>query len=138
LNTCYTNWLLFVMRELRQGSNMPKLITTYLTSSIKSEKFLKQQNERFIMFLQFISYISSVRTLKSPIKDTVYYKITLSPKDFLLFIGIHYSQYQLEKVLNFFKSLQTLEPLLKNFVDSSFISWVILPYLKIEKKVDLG
>lgn len=59
LDTCYTDWLLICMRKLREKQDSPKLLTTYLKSS-NSDKLLEQ--EQFLIFIQFISFISQTRT----------------------------------------------------------------------------
>lgn len=43
-------------------------------------------------------------------------------------------QYERKKVLDILQNLQTLQPILENFNDSSFRSSVIFPYFKLTKK----
>jgi hypothetical protein len=128
-NTCYTDWLSIVSRELRREYDTPKLMTTYLT------KFDGQEEEHnIIMFLQFMSYISWIRELENTKRDKMFYLLTFRVKDFLDFIGMDYSQYRLEKVLKFFKSFQMLKPFLKNFPNGSFRSSSVMPYLAAKKE----
>jgi hypothetical protein len=44
------------------------------------------------------------------------------------------NHYQVKKLVEFLKSLQTIEPILENFSDGGFRRYVAFPYLKVEQK----
>lgn len=57
---------------------------------------------------------------------------------FLEFIGKpKNNHYQIKKLVEFLKSLQRIKPILENFSDGGFRSYVVFPYLKVERKKKL-
>jgi len=102
-------------------------VTSYLADSLVDGEF-------FLRLLQFLSFLRNLKGSKHFLKDQVYYVITFPVRDFLRFKGVQKrNQYQLTKAVNFLRSLQDLKPL-QNFSDTSFRSWVIFPYLKLDHK----
>jgi hypothetical protein len=63
--------------------------------------------------------------------------MTFHVQEFLKFIYCDtkiYNRYQLTKIVQFLKGLQTIEPLVTYFSDTSFRSVVAFPYLVVEKQ----
>jgi len=54
---------------------------------------------------------------------------------FLKFIGKSKNNYyQVKKLVEFLKSLQTIESVLDNFSDGGFRRYIAFPYMKVERK----
>ena len=67
--------------------------------------------------------------------DTTYRIVEFSVNDFLEFTGKpRNNYYQIKKLVQFLRSLQSIEPILENFSDGSFQSYVAFLYLKVERK----
>ena len=67
--------------------------------------------------------------------DNTYQIIKFPVNDFLEFTGQpRNNYYQIKKLVKFLKSLQKIEPILENFSDGGFQSYVAFPYLKVERK----
>ena len=64
------------------------------------------------------------------------YRIFQFPvNNFLEFIGKpKNNHYQIKKLVKFLKSLQRIEPIVENFSDGGFRSYINFPYLKVERK----
>ena len=64
------------------------------------------------------------------------YKIFKFPVNhFLEFTGQPKNNYyQIKKLVEFLKSLSKIEPIIDNFSDGGFRSYVVFPYLKVERK----
>jgi hypothetical protein len=55
--------------------------------------------------------------------------------NFLEFMGKpKNNHYQIKKLIEFLKSLQGIRPIIENFSDGGFRSYVVFPYVKIERK----
>lgn len=67
--------------------------------------------------------------------DTTYQIVEFLVNDFLEFTGKPQNNYyQIKKLVQFLRFLQSIEPILENFSDGSFQSYVAFPYLKIKLK----
>nr|ULD15948.1 hypothetical protein [Cylindrotheca closterium] len=67
--------------------------------------------------------------------DTTYRIVEFSVNDFLKFTGKpRNNYYQIKKLVQFLRFLQSIEPIVENFSDGSFQSYVAFPYLKVERK----
>lgn len=70
--------------------------------------------------------------------DTTYRIMEFSVNNFLEFTGKpRNNSYQTKKLVQFLRSLQSIEPILENFSDGSFQSYVAFPSLKVERMLCL-
>ena len=71
------------------------------------------------------------------IREQCYFILTFRVQEFLKFIYSDtevYNHYQLIKTVQFLKGLQTIQPLITYFSDTSFKSVAAFPYLLVEKQ----
>ena len=67
--------------------------------------------------------------------DQIYYLIEFNLKEYIKFLGVKkINQYQRNKFINLFYSLQKMQPLTTYFTDSHFQSLLSFPYLNIQKQ----
>jgi hypothetical protein len=67
--------------------------------------------------------------------DQNYHIFHFSVNHFLEFIGkLKNNHSQIKKLVEFLKSLQRIRPILENFSYGGFRSYVVFPYLKVERK----
>jgi hypothetical protein len=67
--------------------------------------------------------------------DQDYHIFQFPVNHFLEFIGKpKNNHYQIKKLVEFLKSLQRIRPILENFSDGGFRSYVVFPYVKVERK----
>jgi hypothetical protein len=83
---------------------------------------------------QLLSYIRQLDYSFDFIVDQQYLIISFKLTDFLEFIGVNKSHYQLQKLGKFFKYLQTLSTILTTISNICFQSINIFPYIKVFKK----
>lgn len=129
----YTDWLVVFGRKYPQKKiSSSFLLSSYLQNTIDCQ----EGEERFFHLLQFLSFVKS-RNLnptkdcqKHWIKNQLYYILKFTLADFLDFTGITITKnYQRKKLLKYFKSLQKLDPIVREFSDGSFRSYVSFPYV---------
>ena len=95
--------------------------------------------ERLFHLFQFLSFIKSLELnpfkncKKHRIKEQFYYGLKFSLSQFVGFTGIKISkQSQRDKLIGYFKQLQKLDPIVKEFSDGAFRSYVCFPYVGCE------
>lgn len=96
----------------------------------------QENEERFFHLLQFLSFVKSLNLnptkdcQKHWIKNQLYYILKFTLADFVDFTGITITKnYQRKKLLKYFKDLQKLDPIVREFSDGSFRSYVSFPYV---------
>ena len=138
IENSYCDWLLANFRHVEkpmvQGMLANSLSTSYLTNkSVKSLDEIKF----FYRLIQLLNYIKSLKSSSERISmGDKNYKIFKFPvNQFLEFTGQPKNNYyQIKKLVEFLKSLQKIEPIVDNFSDGGFRSYVIFPYIKVERK----
>lgn len=110
------------------------LSTSYLTD--KSVKDL-DKIRFFYRLIQLLNYIKSLKSSSEliPMGDRTYKIFQFPVNQFLEFTGQPKNNYyQIKKLVEFLKSLQKIKPIIDNFSNGGFRSYVIFPYLKVEPK----
>jgi hypothetical protein len=129
----YTDWLVDFSRRYSQ-EKIPSsfLLSSYLQNTIDYQ----HEEERFFHLLQFLSFVKSINLnptkdcQKHWIKNQLYYIIKFTLADFIDFTGITITKnYQRKKLLKYFKDLQKIDPIVKEFSDGAFRSYVSFPYV---------
>ena len=138
LEDSYCDWLLASFRHVRGPINQEAL-NNYLSTSYLTNKLVKNLDDIkfFCLLILLLNYIKSLKSSSRLIKmsDTTYRIVEFSVNDFLEFTGKpRNNYYQIKKLVQFLRSLQSIEPILENFSDGSFQSYVAFPYLKVERK----
>ena len=111
------------------------MVSSYLTTSFKNRVGNKLENQEFVYkIFQLLGYLKKVDSFSSFLLDQNYQIISFKFKDFLTFIGENDNHYQVTKLGGFFRSLQTLPPMLSAVSNSCFKSINIFPYVKVFKK----
>lgn len=90
--------------------------------------------EFFYRLIQLLNYIKCFEGYSKLISlgDRIYKTFQFPVNRFLEFVGKpKNNHYQVKNLVEFLKSLQTIEPILENFSDSSFRRYVAFPYLKV-------
>lgn len=134
----YTDWIVdFQRRCLLKNIISPVLVTSYFGNQIISQK----DEERLFHLLQFLSFVKSLNLKpdknlkKDKIKKQNYYNLKFPLSQFVEFIGTKISnQSQRDKLIQYFKQLQTLDPIVKEFSDRAFRSYVCFPYVECENR----
>lgn len=132
-DSIYTDWLRENFRNIRSSRRYENyLITTYFKTlpleTIENQEFLYQ-------LLQLLSYIQTLKSSVNWISNESYRVISFRVNGFLEFLGKKKTNYyQIRKLVDFLKSLQSLPPVLEDFSKSSFQSILIFPYLKVTRK----
>lgn len=134
----YCDWLLTNFRRVRKPPIQEILInslsTSYLVKKLEHNLAKVKFSYRLIQLLNYIKSLEFESSLISMGDKT--YKIFKFPVNhFLEFIGKpKNNHYQIKKLIKFLKSLQGVEPIRDNFFDGGFRSYVVFPYLKVERK----
>lgn len=134
LNYVYTDWIVDFQRRHKLIATNRILVTSYLKNKT-IENFIEE--ERLFHLFQFLSFIKSLdikpfeNCEKQKIKNKLYYILKFPLSDFINFTGIKITkQCQREKIIGYFKQLQKLDPIAKEFNDQSFQSYVCFPYVE--------
>lgn len=124
----YTDWILDYQRRYWANPTFRPLMTSYLENQEISNK---EGEERLFHLFQFLSFIKSLELnpfkdcKKHRIKEQFYYGLKFSLSQFVGFKGIKISkQSQQDKLIGYFKQLQKLDPIVKEFSDGAFRSYV--------------
>ena len=111
------------------------LVTSYLETGMGNQK----EEERLFHLFQFLSFVKSLELKafkdckKQKIKEQLYYGLKFPLSDFVKFTGIQISkQSQRDKLIRYFKQLQKLDPIVKEFSDRAFQSYVCFPYVECQ------
>jgi hypothetical protein len=130
----YTDWILDFQRRYQLNPTYRSLVTNYLENQrIKNQ----DEEERFFHLLQFLSFIKNVELnprkdcKKQRIKKQNYYVLKFALSQFVEFTGIRtLKDSQRKKLILYFKSLQKLDPIVKEFSNGAFRSYVCFPYVE--------
>ena len=132
----YTDWIVDFRRRYRLvNPSNPTLLTGYLENRIMS----KEEEERLFHLLQFLSFIKSLEL--TPLKDFKrlsvkkqnYYRLKFPLSKFVKFTGIQFSnKSDRKKLIGYFKKLHKLDPIVKEFSDGAFRSYVCFLYAECE------
>merc|ERR1711862_594454 len=134
----YTDWIMDFQRRY-QGYQLVNptfrlLVTSYLEIGMGNQK----EGERLFYLFQFLSFVKSLELKafkdckKQKIKEQLYYGLKFFLSEFLKFTGIQISkQSQRDKLIRYFKQLQKLDPIVKEFSDRTFQSYVCFPYWSV-------
>jgi len=127
LHYSYTDWLVLKLRPIRKQVFLPSgLNSDYIQSEILVD------SRSFLALIQFFNYVQNLDFEIKYIDQIPYRVVVFRLQDFLQFQNKSNNQYQLVKVKNFFKQLQT-GTLITSFSDSHFQSLAAVPLVKITK-----
>ena len=132
LNYPYADWVNSFERKSRLvNSGSQLLLTSYLKNTIMSI----EEEKRLFRLLQFLSFIKSLDLKSSEIykslrvKNRNYYYLKFPLSKFVQYTGIKISNKSDRKdLIEFFKQLHKLDPIVKEFSDGSFQSYVCFLY----------
>ena len=139
LDYLYTDWIMDFQRRY-QGYQLVNptsrsLVTSYLETRMGNEK----EEKRLFHLFQFLSFVKNLELKafrdckKQKIKEQFYYGLKFPLSEFVKFTGIQISkQSQRDKLIRYFKQLQKLDPIVKEFSDRAFQSYVCLPYVECQ------
>lgn len=135
LDYVYTDWIVDFQRRQQKNPTSRSLVTSYLKTGIGNQK----EEERLFHLFQFLSFVKSLELnpfkdcKKHKIKEQFYYGLKFPLSQFVKFTGIQISkQSQRDKLIRYFKQLQKLDPIVKEFSDKVFQSYVYFPYVRYE------
>lgn len=130
----YTDWIIdFRRRYTLVNTHNRSLLTSYLENRRMSE----EEEARFFHLLQFLSFIKSLEL--NPFKDCKrlrvkkqnYYHLKFPLSKFVKYTGIQISnQSDRKKLISYFKQLQKLDPIVEEFSDQAFRSYVCFLYVE--------
>ena len=138
LENSYCDWLLANFRRVRKPP-LQEVFINSLSTSYLTEKPIYDltEIEFFYRLVQLLNYIKCLEGSFESISlgDQTYKTFKFPVNSFLEFLGKPKNNYyQVKKLVEFLNSLQTIEPILENFSEGGFRSYVAFPYLKVERK----
>ena len=132
LDYVYTDWVVDFQRRQQRNYTSHSLVTSYLETKMDNQK----EEERLFHLFQFLSFVKSLELnplkdcKKHRIKEQFYYVLKFPLSKFIKFTGIRISkQSQRNKLIQYFRELQKLDPIVKEFSDRTFRSYVCFPYV---------
>ena len=132
LDYVYTDWLVDFHRRQKRNLTSCSLVMSYLEAGMSNQ----EEEERLFHLFQFLSFVKSLELnsfkdcKKHRIKEQFYYCLKFPLSRFLEFTGIKISKHsQRDKLIGYFKQLQKLDPIVKEFSDGAFRSYVCFPYV---------
>lgn len=138
LENSYCDWLLANFRRVKKPPVQELLINSLSTSYLTKKPMHElTEVEFFYRLIQLLNYIKCLESSSKSISvgDLTYMTFQFPVNSFLEFIGKPKNNYyQVKKLVEFLKSLQTIEPILDNFSDVGFRGYVAFPYMKVERK----
>lgn len=127
LQHSYLDWLVVKLRPIRKQPILPSgLNSDYIQSEILAD------TRNFVMLIQFLNYAQKLDFEVQYIDQIPYRVVVFRLQDFLQVQKKSNNQYQLVKVKQFFKKLQT-GILMTSFSDIHFQSLVAVPLVKFNK-----
>jgi len=127
LEYSYLDWLFLKLRPIRKQTTLPYgLNSDYIQSEILAD------SRDFVALIQFLNYAQHLDFEIKYIDQIPYRVVVFRLQDFLQLQNKSNNQYQLVKVKNFLKVLQT-GILLTSFSDIHFQSLVAVPLVKFTK-----
>ena len=132
----YTGWVVdFRRRYSIVAPSNPTLLTSYL----KNRRISEEEEKRLFHLLQFLSFIKSLELTsfsecdRLTIKKQNYYRLKFPLSKFVKYTGIQLSnQSDRKKIIDYFKQLHKLDPIVKEFSDGGFRSYVCFLYAECE------
>jgi hypothetical protein len=132
----YADWVIDFRRKYRPVNTSNRaLLTSYLENRVMAE----EEEERLFHLLQFLSFIKSLElnSLKDRkrlrVKKQNYYSLKFPLSKFVKYTGIQISnQSSRKKLIGYFKQLHKLDPIVKEFSDGAFRSYVCFLYVECE------
>ena len=128
----YTNWILDFQRRYQATTTFRPVVSSYLENQIIKNQ---EEEERLFHLLQFLSFVKSLKLNPSKdckklrIKKQLYYELKFPLSRFVKFTGMQLSNHsEREKLISYFKQLHKLDPIVKEFSDGAFRSYVCFPY----------
>ena len=110
-----------------------------LTSYLENRKMTEEDEKRLFHLLQFLSFIKSLglNSFKDcerlRVKKQNYYRLKFPLSKFVKFTGIQFSnKSDRKKLIGYFKQLHKLDPIVKEFSDGGFRSYVCFLYAECE------
>ena len=136
LDSVYTDWVVDFQRrqQMQINYNYDSLVTSYLETKMDTH----EEDERLFHLFQLLSFIKSLclelNLLKDCkthiIKEQSYFILKFTLSEFVKFTGIQISkQSQRSKLIRYFRQLQKLDPIVEEFSDRAFRSYVCFPYV---------
>ena len=130
----YSDWIVDFQRRYQLTPTYRSLVTSYLENQrIKNQ----DEKERFFHLLQFLSFIKNLELnprndcKKQRIKKQNYYVLKFALSQFVRFTGIRTLKYSpRKKLILYFKKLQKLDPIVKEFSNGAFRSYVCFSYVE--------
>jgi hypothetical protein len=128
----YPDWIIDFRRRYRLANPSNRVL---LTSYLENRKMAEEEEERLFHLLQFLSFIKSLEL--NPFKDCKrlrvkkqnYYPLKFPLSKFVKYTGIQISnQSDRKKLIGYFKQLHKLDPIVKEFSDGAFQSYLCLLY----------
>jgi len=107
---------------------------SFLTDYLDKKNCSAEEEGRLFHLLQFLSFIRNFTVDKNwkthKIKDRIYYFIKFSLSDFIDFTDIKIiGSYQRKELLDYFEQLQKVDPIVTQFSNGAFRSYVCFPYV---------
>ena len=132
----YTDWVVdFLRRYQIVNTSNPNLLTSYL----KNRRMSEEEEEKLFRLLQFLSFIKSLELNsfqdceRLRVKKQNYYRLKFPLSKFVRYTGIQISnQSDRKKLIGYFKQLHKLDPIVKEFSDGGFRSYVCFLYAECE------
>ena len=128
----YADWILDFRRRYRLANPSNRVL---LTSYLKNRKTTEEEEEKLFHLLQFLSFIKSLELnlikdcKKLRVKNQNYYRLKFPLSKFVKYTGIKISnQSDRKKLIGYFKQLHKLDPIVKEFSDGGFRSYVCFLY----------
>jgi hypothetical protein len=128
----YTDWILDFQRRYQATATFRPVVSSYLENQIIKNQ---EEEERLFHLLQFLSFVKSLKLnpfkdcKKLRIKKQFYYELKFPLSRFVKFTGMQLSHHSdRKKLISYFKQLHKLDPIVKEFSDGAFRSYVCFPY----------
>lgn len=130
----YLDWLIDYYRRQRQNQTEKSLVTAYFSIGNSNLNHIDQK-KIFFRFLQFIAFSRTQTATTEFFCEQPYSIVQFRVTDFMDFIQINNkNQYQREQLIQFFEKIQTMKPFVKVFINDSFQSFIIFPFVKTRKE----
>ena len=138
----YTDWILDFQRRYQLNPTYRSLVTSYIENQrIKNQ----DEEERFFHLLQFLSFIKSLNLnvfndcTKLRVKKQNYYHLKFPLSQFVRFTGVQsLDNSNRQELIGYFKELHKLDPIVKEFSDVDFKSYVCFLYADYVNPLDNG
>lgn len=137
LTESYTDWLIAYLRKTRKRENRSlALVSTYLKSTLSENADERANLFKLFQFLSFVNSLKEDQRVKKNLSSQIYYQIDFRLQEFIDFLGLKNSYYQIKKTKDFFDlfyDLQRQQKIMNQIDENGFRSYVLFPVLSIEK-----